>query len=334
MRRPRETKLDFLPAHRPHILESEEISGALVEEAQKWLLEALLPHRRVLQGRFSRLVARFEHGRDDVFQIHEAKVMWRLMRFLERERLTWPARIPNQGDARWLGVHPRLGEAIMSVTALAIAGDRGLEIVTNEPRVHTALDEADRSAIVASLLGHRPEATADHDEPTDVAQIVISHNFDAARLTVEQIIELVGDGKDLRAFRAEVAKLVSAMPSIKNPEEKAARLRKKAEEVIAAWDHRRATLPRFAKKLMGTTVDEEGLELSKTVVPALFKGGAMLAMIAAAPGLAIGLVWRGISGYLGLRKREQTGPYRYLTKLQKSGVGMAVHGAPRRRRRE
>lgn len=300
-----------------------------IYRAQLRLLEALQANEALIKTRFSRTQTSREFPQEpDNFQMHTGKMLVPLADYLESRNLGWYPRtiLSTSPDTRWLALHPRLGEAIMSVIAIAIARAKGLDIVTSSGRIHHGIAVLDETEIMDDLL-ERGEArsTASPAELADeLAEVVLTTRFDVSRLTAEQVAELIKEGKDLRAFKTALLPIAQSLPDLTDPLERERRLRQKSDEVIDSWMSYRQSLPRFA---LDALVEVGDMTMPAIVSTVLAAGGAAIAATATA-GLSLGvLIWKGRAILHKFRER-QSDPMRFLSQLEKAGASLVLQPKP------
>jgi hypothetical protein len=81
--------------------------------------------------------------------IHHGKFSPALKSFLLERGLAWqpidtigppnPYQTRRWSETKWILVHPRMGQAIMSTIAAAVAAEKGCDILTESGRVHSVL---------------------------------------------------------------------------------------------------------------------------------------------------------------------------------------------------
>jgi len=345
---PRGFSLNDAPEIRPFLratgargepLLSEEPANAQgAYDAQGRLLEKLAAMPPELLEKYSRnrTAPRYRSGPDS-FEIHEGK-MHPLLDFLESRDLAWRSRqMPARYNAawgrhrpgEWIGVHPALGEIVMSVIAIGIAQQKGLNIVTSSGDVHRALTQLDEDAVIARLGGLKAPRPAKRDgdaavSADELCQVVMLTSFDLSRLTADQIAELQKDGKDLRKFKTELLKIASAIPDISDPKERDARLKAAAKEVESEWAKYRKSLPRFAADALLSTANWKPPEVLATVT-----GGAVSgSVLTAAAGLVIGFAIYAGFGFFRAYKEKAGSPYQFLSRIEKAGAILAPKAVP------
>src|SRR5260370_22620068 len=128
--------------------------------------------------------------------MHNGKMMRELREYLLSRGLARPGGAPNDHHTErssWVSVKSELGEAIMSVIAIAIARNKGLDIVTSSSTIHHSLAALDEDEVFSRLLG----ATASGKEipavesADELAELVLTSYFDVSRLSAEQIGSLI-----------------------------------------------------------------------------------------------------------------------------------------------
>ena len=314
--------VDVIGARGEPLLAVEPAYGPAAEQAQQRLLKRLGDAAPDVLAGFTCAATAKAFANLQAFQLHAGK-MGPLLGFLEARQLAWPARAMYGNSADWYALHPRLGELVMSVVAAAIAKEKQLDIVTSSGHVHHALAHLDENALIASLFDE-PAAVVPADAPLaemadELCQVVMLTTFDLAQLSAQQIGVLQREGKDLRSFKAEIAKLAATIPDIADPAERQKRLTAAAREVVAAWDKHQRALPRFALDAL--------VAVSKWKVPevlaASLAGATSAIPLAASAGLIIGLgVYAGVDAWRGYKDKAGS-PYQYLSKIQKAGAVLA-----------
>jgi len=302
------------------------IDGDVVWNAQRRLLAQLKPALLLLRKKFGRTEAqRFvSHGKPE-FEIHQAKVLYDLVRFLRRNDLAWPSSGFWRHDPhQWLVVHPRLGRAIMSTIAIAIAKDKGLDVVTDDRRFHDLAVLRSEEEIIRDVLGDTRPPTATRVAADQVAQFTIAMYFDVRRLTAADVAAIVGDGKDLRRFRESIEPIARRIPELSNPEERQRRMHDAANEIFAEWQkYKRSFSSRLADMLFAAAGKES---LPKTVLDGLAVGAVGTAFVRAQHGLAFAV---GVFNATRLVRRFVQGskhPMHYLTRISKSAPLVGIAG--------
>jgi hypothetical protein len=295
-----------------------------VSAAQEKLLTVLQENDALVKERYSKAVAVRDLGdKADSFEMHAGKMLAPLHDYLMTNDLGWDSRRlrTENADNRWVTLHPTLGEAIMSLIAIAVAKDAALDIVTSSREIHHALAVQDMNEVLDLLLDRyheRKDASVD-EKVDELAEVVMTTFFDLDKLTAEQIAELQKEGKDLRAFKNSLVPFAEELPDLADPATRAKRLHEKAQEVVAKWGEHKKSLPAFAQDAL---VDAAAVSL-----PALGVGAAAAAnpiIAVAGAGLAVFYVthkgrriWRDYRKNIG-------SPLNYLTKIEKAGASLVL----------
>lgn len=285
-----------------------------IHQAQERLIRVLQENEPLIQHKYS-----FSESME-IYELHASKMMYDLVDYLKKTGLavhsnTLSVSPINSGE--WVVVHAALGDAIMSVIAIAIARSKGLDIVTSSGSIHHALATLDEDEVLKRLIGvYQPGQPISAAERTDeLASVVLTTNFDFTKLTAAQIGELVRDGKDLRAFKAALVPIAETIPEILDPVERNKRLKEKANEVIGQWKKYKKSLPKFALDALMESSEMKFPELAA----GLFAAGTGLALASGA-GLGIGiLAWKGL-GIWKKFKEQSSSPFSYLTQIEKKGA--------------
>ena len=214
----------------------EEVTTSPVADGAKHRLLSIIAERAdTLRSMYDfDSAVQFTKGKPDTYQIHAGKAP-ELLEELRRMGLAWHLRLH---DHSWCAVHPRLGEAIMSCVAIAIAQAKKLDIVTDLPNLHSALVSQDEAAVIDRLLGP-PESQLQRrvtsPSADELAQLVVFTAFDVSELSPQTIAELIADGKDLRRFKQRAGELAATIPAIPDARERQRRLEFAAEQIIKEW---------------------------------------------------------------------------------------------------
>jgi hypothetical protein len=304
------------------LLYEESLETSSVHQAQGRLVTRLIQHKDLVKQRFSQAATEKEYGTEaNGFQVHTGKVLKELREHLVFEELGWYPR-EEGADHHWLALHPRLGEALMSVIAIALAKSKGLDIVTPSSRVHHALAAQDEAEVFSDLfkLEGEPKTASVQEVADELAEVVLVHCFDLSRLSPEQIAELIKEGKDLRPFKNGLVPVAASLGDILDPEERERRLIGKAEEVIEAWRAYRESLPGFAAKAIVSAAE---LTLPALAIQAMSNASSTLTL-AAATGLVISLAtYKGLNIWREFKK-DTTSPYQYLSRISEAGALLAI----------
>ena len=297
------------------LLESLFVDAPQIHSSQVWLRNRISAHLDELTERYGYDAVPPEwQGGPQAFEIHVGKFLDpELLAILKSKHLAWHSRETSEPDSpNWVTLHPKLGSAMMSVLALAVARIHGLSVVTPSGAAHQQLlanreeEVFERRLEIPLPAGQEAAAEVSAEE---LAHVVFTMGFDLTRLSPEQICELLKEGKDLRSFRATVARFAARIPPGLGPGEKSKRLRQEAQAILDEWHDYTNKLPSFAKEaLVDAALDkvpDKAIELGVEATLATAVG--------ALPGLLISVAVS--AGTQMFRKRDT--PLRYLSKVDK-----------------
>lgn len=295
--------------------------GAMKAEVN--LLEKLKSNDELIRKKYSKAKTMQELGDSaEEFRLHDEKIMGSLFEYLtggpENDALAWRTTKPRdrmhpQSTGVWLALHPALGSAILSVKAVSIAQDFGLDIVTDSSEVHQTVVTQNEEDIFETLIGRivPQRAFSAEDNVDDLAEIVMTTTFDASKLSPKQIADLLSDGKDLRKFKNALVPIAASIPPIRDPGEREKRLREAAAEVIAEWEKYKKSLPKFALDAICESTEIKWPD----VINSFFLGGGTALGLSVGAGLGIALVsYAGVKVWRKYKERTDS-PYGYLNKI-------------------
>ena len=314
------------PAGKPLIAE-EDTDQYAVEESQHRLLTTLRENEEYVCQRYSHDATINQYPKEhDSFQIHGGKILGETVEYLKSKELVWPARTVHGGYTKWYALHPKLGEAVMSLIAINIALSKGLDIVTSSGQIHHSLASLDEKEVFQNLIrrtspGEPMEGSKKVAEMADeLALMVMTTQFDLTRLAPAQIAEMIKDGNDLKRFKTALIPIAETIPDILDPVEREKKLKEKSEIVISEWNKYKKSLPRFA---IDALVDVSNIKTPE-IVSSIFLGATTALTLATGIGLAVAFVT--YSGYRIISKyREHTNqPYRFLSNIERIGMSLAT----------
>lgn len=293
--------------------------------AENGLLEKLKANDEFIRARYSKAKTVQEYGDfAEQFRLHDEKIIEGLYIYLtqgpEENSLAWRTTAPRDRPQRlspgsWLALHPKLGTAILSVKAVSLASDFGLDIVTDSSCAHQAIVTENEDDIFEELIGRTvaERAQSPEDQVDDLAEIVMTTSFDVSKLSPKQIADLLSDGKDLRRFKNALLPIAATIPPIRDAEERKKRLKDAAAEVIEEWEKYKKSLPKFAVEAILDTTEIKWPEVANS----LAIGGGTAWGFGTGSGLGIALV-----SYAGLKvwrkyKERVSSPYSYLNRISK-----------------
>jgi len=296
-------------------------------EAAEAELDELTPTTPIWERRLSGRVT---------FQVHTRKILEELGHFLVRERLAWTPAIPDDDGyyshgSEYIEMHRRLGEAVMATLAFACAENEGLEVVTEFPGIHGNILERPDDVFEACLSEKQP---ADADRAEQATQFLVYRRCDPTKLTAKRLQALNKEWEALSNFREAIEAAAMRIPKkIVDPKILEERLNDVANDVFKKWKSDQANLSNYVRELFGEgSLSEPEKLLQKlaekaagpTVAGALTGELTVGALTGAAAGFAIGLMSHGIATFGKIRKTARNSPVRYLTMLEKNGVGFTV----------
>jgi hypothetical protein len=319
---------DLTGANGKPLLGEEPATSPAVVEAQMELLHRIMQMDPLARQRFTKeTVAKEFNGITEKFQIHRGKID-PLLDSLQSVNLAWPSREIKGplSQHEWFAVHPVLGEGIMSVLSIAIAKESGLDIVTNEGRVHKALRTLDPQLVFQELTGGKKNSgsvgveESVTDKTDHLAQVFMLTTFDFEKLKPKQIEELVKDGKDLLRFKSQISGIASSIPEITDEAKRKKRFEEEAQVIGEAWKKYKKSLPSFALDAIVSVADYKTPE----VVVSALSGATAAAAISLGPGLIVGLgILAGIKAYKGMKEKTES-PYAFLSRIEKAGALLAT----------
>ncbi len=228
----------------------------------------------------------------------------------------------------------------MSVTSIAAARRKSLDLVTENAEMHAALASLDEGHLLDALLADQvpaPAASGTATQATDrLGHIIMTTNLDVTRIRKEDVAEAVEDSAGFQAFRHELAGLVTAVPTDAPPEERERALRTKAEELVSRWlDSQRSWHPRLRPAFVDpgrSDFPQKAKEAAESILSATASGGLAVALgtvgsasmqtlaVGAGISIAVGAAF-AIGGKVVAPKDE---PLRYLTRVHDFGSSIVI----------
>lgn len=307
------------------LLTSVNLFSPAAQAAERQLLDKLQANDAFIRSRYSKRKTNEQFGESaNPFYLHDEKILSGLYSYLtsnwDDDSLAWSAPAPPADrpqrlhGGNWIVLHPALGNAILSVKAIAIASELGLDIVTDSTAIHNTVVAKRQEDVFQELIGNVREGTPPAaDTVDDLAELVMATNFDVSRLSARQIADLLADGKDLRRFKNALVPIAASIPPISDPEERRKRLSYAAREVVAEWNKYKKSLPRFALEAIFDSAEIKWPDVSTSL--ALGASGAY--GIATGAGLGIALI--SYAGFKVWRKYQDraASPFSYLNRISK-----------------
>ena len=288
-----------------------------IKDTQQWLRVKLEQHLDQIKSKYGKDVTPpDQQGGPEAFEMHVRKfVDADLLKLLEDNQLAWHSREKIETDPwDWVTMHPRLGSAIMSVLAISVARIHGLNVLTPSGTAHHELLANREEDVLEKLLDipHPPSSDSPDVTAEELAQVVVTTGFDLTRLTPDDVLELLKQGKDLRAFRAAVGEFAAKIPAGVQGEERVKRLKAEAQAVLEEWRKYTDGLPGFAKSALGeATLDKAPEKLIEAGVAGIAAGGVTTAVLGVLPGLLISVA---VATGVKMFRRPNT-PLRFLSRV-------------------
>ena len=227
---------------------------------------------------------------------------------------------PESHGMRSLCLHPRLGDAVMTVSAISIANAKGYDIVTDSTEYHLAVATLNEQAVVQQLLGRFPDRSksqSDQEKADEFAQVIIATYFDVKDLTAEKIEEL-HQSEEFLAFKDALIGLVNRMPQIDSISARNEQYEVMAREVVEKWQ---GTKKFFSVKNAEILLDATNAKPPQVATELMATGATWLSYLAGS-GIMVGaLAIQGVGVYR--KYREIQASSRYLSKLIDSGAVLA-----------
>jgi len=314
---------DYEPEDPPNLLTYVKMKGSAdkllnqvstsYDTAQK-AKERLLNHIKKNLAHLKRHYTRQRTSKET--KIQRAKFIFELLQYLEKHDLAWETTGEGRyGKRDWRGLHPTLGNAIMSTIATSIATDRGWHIVTPEPALHKELLGVTEEEIFHRLTNTASESKADLNQQTanELGELVLMTSINVDNLRPEDIVELQTNKQDLRSFRDMLVERAQRIGSIPDPEARTEALEPLNKEIQDAWaDYKKALPLRIAKTLFDAS-NIKVPQLGTTV------GGAATTVytLGATAGLAVSLLAYADYATFKEYQEHEKSPYKYLSTIEK-----------------
>lgn len=229
---------------------------------------------------------------------------------------------PELYNFHTLRLHPQLGDAIMTLSAIAIANHWGWDIVTSSTNYHLAVSTLNERAVLQHLLRSgfpdRAVQQSAQEKADEFAQVVVRTQFDVKDLTPEKIAEL-HKSEAYPHFKDALMSLVSPMQQIDNPAEREKQYELMAKEVIDKWEGTKKLLSVDTAK---TLLDATDLEAPKIAEKLLATTSATLLWHTLGAGILVGVL--ALKGYEAYKKYDEIHTSsRFLSQLVDAGAVIA-----------
>jgi hypothetical protein len=293
--------------------------GGSCEIEQDRLADRIKSDSGMFRRHFSKKEAKRQYPTGwNQYRIFYLKIAGRLRNTLQEHGLAWKT---DDKSIEWYSLHPKLGRAVMATLAIAIANDKGLDIVTFDSSSHRSVCTQRQGDVFDELLGvSRPDPPGASGETVDeLAAVFMTTYFDVSRLTAKQIATLQKDGHDLRRFKDAILPIAQSIPDIPNQAARERRLEDAAAEINNEWKRYKKSLPRFAADAI---FDASEAKLPAGASAAL--GAAVYLPFGLVAGLAVGFT--AYAGWKMWRKfrEDLDSPFQYLNRIHRAGATLVV----------
>jgi hypothetical protein len=313
-----------------------------IEDAQRRLHLALASvDPALLHEEYGRDATARQYQNAGVYEIYGDKLNLGLFEMLRRHGLAWDSRIQSRA---WIGMHPIVGDTIMSVSAIAAARRRGLDVVTENGDMHAALVTLDENEALGRVMAPFvpppvPDAASAAQVVDELGHVIMTVMLDLNELSMTSVVDLVRNGDDLIEFRRAIASVASTVPADADPVVRRKMLREKADEIVTAWKAARGKTSKLLKGALKDTGEAKAVSLAESMATDLAKaavqggigatvGGFGAGIVGAAAGFAVGF-FAGVVPKL-FRSRQANDPLRYLSRIEKAGGVVLAVGTPMR----
>lgn len=329
---------EIQPFTRPHggrepLLQPADLGSDRVRRAQQRLIRLL--RTKAENPAFLRKFGEFSRGsrskgQEYGFQIHGSKMIHGLKDTLLETGLAWipGSREPWDPWQEYVQVHPKVGQVVMATLAIACAKAEGLEIVSDERslKLHKCLTEQDEEAVFRTFLGGGDGP----DEPIEASgaelfQFLITFACDTRALDAQIIAEMGSDREPLDRLIVELNRRAGRIDPMDPGPRRLERLQDEAADILRRWIDDRANMSSFWRRFFGLDSAETLLKpteriAQKALIRGAGEGFALVSLLGAVPGLAIGVVTRTLRSASGVFQNDRGSPFKYLSMLERGGV--------------
>jgi len=292
-------------------------------KVQERLLKNLRNNLDFLKSNYSRLITTKTIPKKEVWRLHFEKMNSELWDFLIENDLGWNDDDKNINKPEfdtWVYMHPLIGETIMSIIAIELANQNGLDIVSDSEKIHCALSSRDENLVLANLFNDSPLGT-ETPVPTKVnelASVVLTTQFDLKKLSPAQISELIKEGKDLRRFKEAIVPIATSIADIQDPDKRKKEFEYKAKVVIEEWKKYEKKLPSFALDALNKTAQ---IKVPAWLATTSLTGTSLINPVIGGGILLVFLVYNGWKIFKEYDK-DSTNPMKFLSKIEKAGASI------------
>ncbi|PZR36687.1 hypothetical protein [Caulobacter segnis] len=269
------------------------------------------------------------------FQIHRHKVVTQLRDYLLERNLAWRPERPH-GPA-YIELHPRLGTAVMTTLAFAAAQNEGLTVVTEFPDLHGQVIADGAEGLLDRLAEDRlPDPAVNAQR---IAEVIVYQRCDVSRLGPEDLVALRDERAAFARFRQALEAEAKELPAqVGDPRILQEYLDDTVNAILGQWQKDRAGFTPLAKAVFGDEAINEPKSLLQKIAEKAFTpevggpaaSGVLMGSLTAhtlagaAAGCAIGLAVHTLKSWRQVVRREADSPWKYLTTLERGGVGFRM----------
>jgi hypothetical protein len=269
------------------------------------------------------------------FQIHAMKLSEDLKQVLAKNKLSWEPINREWYDFKkgYIEVHPRVGEAIMSTIAIACAHGEALDIVGDERsgELHHTLLEKDLESVYDAWLGPPKKMTPPKAPSGEkLMEFILGVQGDLSSLSLKNIYNISSQREPINKLVEALREHAANIPPVDDEDQMDEAFKDAASDVMKGWRSDRKNLRGFAKTFFGADSAKQATDLARNVAEKTLSEvakksgwfGSMVlgGLIAAGPGIVIGLVAHSGTTYYKIHQREENSPYRVLTTLERAGA--------------
>lgn len=290
-------------------------------EAQQMLRDELTENIKEVRAKFSKQVKLPAGVEPYKFQV--AKIERPFYDFLAAHKLIYDENKEDKESYHFhtIRLHPRLGDAIMTVSAIAIANRWGYDIVTDSTRYHLAVATLNEKDVIRQLFYRAPDRgvkQGDAEKADEFAQVIIRTQFEVNDLTAEKIYELQ-KSPELHAFKDALIRLVSQIPEMDSTAARNKEYERLAKVVVDRWQN---TKKLFSTETAQTLLEVQDLRAPEIAEKLINAGTAASICHALGTGILVSvLAYKAFGSYK--KYKELQASSRYLSQLVDAGAVLA-----------
>ncbi|TPI18882.1 hypothetical protein [Mesorhizobium sp. B4-1-1] len=250
--------------------------------------------------------------------------------FLRANELGWDPRYSHSPG--YVEMSPELGRAVMATLAFACAEDEGLTLVTEFPDTFGRVIHQTKESVFDVCL--KADSRWQEQSGDRMFELLVYQRCDPTKLTPERIQALNLESEARASFKKELEEAARSLPRVMvDRDRRDERLHDTINDIFRKWEKDRANLSNYVRALFGEGVLEQPEKLIEKIAEtalgdpakgAIVGGLTTSSLIGASAGFAVGLAIHTARSFFQTRKTEKESPFRYLTLLQKDGVGFVI----------